>query len=409
MATKKNFKKGKKYHKKRRGMRGGAIKISYNQIRRIVTLIYNTTIQHGLLVTNVVIANAVYEVLGHSMTREQFFQLANLSINIIITSLQFVFTSLRLTATITSGVATQLAAVTNLATQTLWGAALAISRICINNPIPLLVTGSIATGAVGALAATRPNLSAEVEEHIGEVTRLGLIESVSMMSFNILIRTGLFEDENYNPNPQNLIELNNVADQLVTISNNNTPTNTPESSQPDEDILIEDNNDEELIPIEDAEDNDDEVYMPDLPQEVLDELNRLLNGMQTEVNSLIRDMPVEEIDDVSNALEIAARDSPVCQKRKGMNDTNFKDQKRRNIKLNANSDDDHSPHDEENDDDNADIPPLDPHSSDDEQAGGKKTKHRKRKHNKNKTKKIKHTKKHTKKHIKKHKKHTKKH
>ena len=173
--------------------------------------------------------------------------------------------------------------------------------------------------------------------------------------------------------------------------------------------LLEDNNDEELIPIEDAEDNDDEVYMPDLPQEVLDELNRLLNGMQTEVNSLIRDMPVEEIDDVSNALEIAARDSPVCQKRKGMNDTNFKDQKRRNIKLNANSDDDHSPHDEENDDDNADIPPLDPHSSDDEQAGGKKTKHRKRKHNKNKTKKIKHTKKHTKKHIKKHKKHTKKH
>ena len=87
MATKKNFKKGKKYHKKRRGMRGGApIKISYDKVKQIVTTIFENSIRTGQAVTNIVIANAIFEVLGGAMGRDELAQMTDLAITIFASS-----------------------------------------------------------------------------------------------------------------------------------------------------------------------------------------------------------------------------------------------------------------------------------------------------------------------------------
>jgi hypothetical protein len=218
---------------------------------------------------------------------------------------------------------------------------------------------------------------------------------------------------NYRPNPQNLLD--DVAHELVTIS---TPTNTPEGTPPDEEPIL----------IEDAEDSDDQISVPDLPQEEVNRIKRLLDSMQERVNGLVVNMSDDETESINSDLASEASDNGICKRQN----------KRQNTKTKSPYDDyvqpDYVPPPPANNinpdayvasanndvsyeaDDESGIPDLAQNSpsprddeSDAKQAGGKKTKHRKRKNNKNKTKKIKHTKKHTKKHIKKHKKHTKKH
>jgi hypothetical protein len=376
MATKKYLKKGKKGHKKRHGMRGGApIKISYDKVKQIVTTIFENSIRTGQAVTNVVIANAIFEVLGGAMGRDELAQMSDLAITIFASSLQFVLSSLTLTASVISTATSQVTSATSFIAGSLWSAAQAISNVCSKNPTAAIALGSAATGAIGTLAVTTdlPNI---IRTQIQRIGYYGVIDSVSVMLFDLLIKSGYFQDEEYNQLtienlPQN--EVNNVVDSIVSSSRENTPEPSPASSQDDE---------------------EEDIDVPALTDEDIERLVGTLNSMESQINSLLQN--IKNYDDLSEAFEEDVEEMPsICHiKRKNVDE---EDTNPANLKASRIDDDDNDP------------PPSFDDSSDDGQSGGKRTRHRKRKHNKNKTKKIKHAKKHTKKHKKHMKKHTKKH
>lgn len=376
MATKKYLKKGKKGHKKRHGMRGGApIKISYDKVKQIVTTIFENSIRTGQAVTNIVIANAIFEVLGGAMGRDELAQMSDLAITIFVSSLQFVLSSLILTASVISTATSQITGATSFIAGSLWSAAQAISNVCSKNPTATIALGSAATGAIGTLAVTI-DLPNTIRTQIQRIGYYGVIDSVSVMLFDLLIKSGYFQDEEYNQLtiedlPQN--EVNNVVDLIVTSSRENTPEPSPVSSQDDE----------------------EDIVVNTLTDEDIERLVGTLNSMESQINSLLQN--IKNYDDLSEAFEEDVEEMPsICHiKRKNIDeeDTNPANLKASRI------------------DDNDPPPPFDDSSDEEEekQSGGKRTRHRKRKHNKNKTKKIKHAKKHTKKHKKHMKKHTKKH
>ena len=388
MATKKYLKKGKKGHKKRHGMRGGApIKISYDKVKQIVTTIFENSIRTGQAVTNVVIANAIFEVLGGAMGRDELAQMSDLAITIFASSLQFVLSSLTLTASVISTATSQVTSATSFIAGSLWSAAQAISNVCSKNPTAAIALGSAATGAIGTLAVTTdlPNI---IRTQIQRIGYYGVIDSVSVMLFDLLIKSGYFQDEEYNQLtienlPQN--EVNNVVDSIVSSSRENTPEPSPASSQGDE---------------EDDEEKD--IDVPALTDEDIERLVGTLNSMESQINSLLQN--IKNYDDLSDAFEEDVEEMPsICRiKRKNIDEEEPVYEAPSNVK---------NPKTSDNDDN--DPPPSFVDSSDEEEekkpSGGKRTRHRKRKHNKNKTKKIKHAKKHTKKHKKHMKKHTKKH
>jgi len=381
MATKKYLKKGKKGHKKRHGMRGGApIKISYDKVKQIVTTIFENSIRTGQAVTNVVIANAIFEVLGGAMGRDELAQMSDLAITIFASSLQFVLSSLTLTASVISTATSQVTSATSFIAGSLWSAAQAISNVCSKNPTAAIALGSAATGAIGTLAVTTdlPNI---IRTQIQRIGYYGVIDSVSVMLFDLLIKSGYFQDEEYNQLtiedlPQN--EVNNIVDLIVSSSRENTPEPSPASSQDDE----------------------EDIVVPALTDEDIERLVGTLNSMESQINSLLQN--IKNYDDLSEAFEQDVEEVPsICHiKRKNIDEEEPVYEQRSNVKIPKLPDNDPLPRiydssDEEEEDKN--------------QSGGKRTRHRKRKHNKNKTKKIKHAKKHTKKHKKHMKKHTKKH
>jgi len=352
-------------------MRGGApIKISAEKIRAILKNIFDNSIFIGKTITNVVIANAIFEVLGGVVGGEELSQLSSLGINIIATCLQFILTSLRLTASVGSVVGTQFASASIAVGNTLWSAVTSISRICSQNPT---ITASLATATTSAVVLR----GSDIQEIIKQIGHWGFIDYVTIMLFDLLIKSGYFEDEGYNQLTLENNEVDVVADELVNASVNNTPETSPTSSQNDE-----------------LSDTDAPIYDPSGREKLQD----LLNKMNDEISGLIEKINYDELStDFSNdALQL----TPICHKRKNVE---YEDEDTNPANLKASRIDD---------DDDDDLPPPFDDSSDEEdknQSGGKRTRYRKRKHNKSKTKKIKHAKKHTKKHKKHIKKHTKKH
>ena len=371
MANKKNLKKGKKL----RCQYGGAkIKISGEQIRKIVKNIFDNSIFVGKTITNVIIANAIFEVLGGVMAGDELTQLSNLGINIIAVSLQFILTSLKLTLGIGSKVGSQLISASSFVTNSLWSAVTSISssisNICSSNP-------TASTVVVTAATTTLAFKNQEIKNIIQNVGDYGLIDSVSIMLFDLLIKSGLFEDaEGYN---QLKIEdlkdnqVNDIVEQLVTVSRNNTPENSPISSQDSELALIED------------------IGGPQYDEEAREQLALLLNNTLETINNISENYRnYEELSDAfSDDAETYLEDEKfykICQKRKNVQEQVFEDENPSNIKA--------SKYDKE------ESPIL----------GGKKTIHRKITHIKHKTKKYRktHTKKHNKKQ-RKQRKYTKKH
>jgi len=381
MATKKYLKKGKKGHKKRHGMRGGApIKISYDKVKQIVTTIFENSIRTGQAVTNIVIANAIFEVLGGAMGRDELAQMTDLAITIFASSLQFVLSSLTLTASVISTATSQVTSATSFIAGSLWSAAQAISNVCSKNPTAAIALGSAATGAIGTLAVTTdlPNI---IRTQIQRIGYYGVIDSVSVMLFDLLIKSGFFQDEEYNQLtienlPQN--EVNNVVDSIVSSSRENTPEPSPASSQDDE----------------------EDIVVPALTDEDIERLVGTLNSMESQINSLLQN--IKNYDDLSKAFEEDVEKMPsICHiKRKNVDEEEPVYEQRSNVKIPKLPDNDPLPRIYDSSDEE---------EEEEKQSGGKRTRHRKRKHNKNKTKKIKHAKKHTKKHKKHMKKHTKKH
>jgi len=381
MATKKYLKKGKKGHKKRHGMRGGApIKISYDKVKQIVTTIFENSIRTGQAVTNIVIANAIFEVLGGAMGRDELAQMTDLAITIFASSLQFVLSSLTLTASVISTATSQVTSATSFIAGSLWSAAQAISNVCSKNPTAAIALGSAATGAIGTLAVTTdlPNI---IRTQIQRIGYYGVIDSVSVMLFDLLIKSGFFQDEEYNQLtienlPQN--EVNNVVDSIVSSSRENTPEPSPASSQDDE----------------------EDIVVPALTDEDIERLVGTLNSMESQINSLLQN--IKNYDDLSKAFEEDVEKMPsICHiKRKNVDEEEPVYEQRSNVKIPKLPDNDPLPRIYDSSDEE---------EEEEKQSGGKRTRHRKRKHNKNKTKKIKHAKKHTKKHKKHKKKHTKKH
>jgi len=201
------------------------------------------------------------------------------------------------------------------------------------------------------------------------------------MLFDLLIKSGFFQDEEYNQLtienlPQN--EVNNVVDSIVSSSRENTPEPSPASSQDDE----------------------EDIVVPALTDEDIERLVGTLNSMESQINSLLQN--IKNYDDLSEAFEEDVEKMPsICHiKRKNVYEEEPVYEQRSNVKIPKLPDNDPLPRIYDSSDEE---------EEEEKQSGGKRTRHRKRKHNKNKTKKIKHAKKHTKKHKKHMKKHTKKH
>jgi hypothetical protein len=238
--------------------------------------------------------------------------------------------------------------------------------MCSQNPV---VTASLATATTTAVVLR----GSDIQDIIQQIGHWGFIDYVTIMLFDLLIKSGYFEDEGYNQLTLENNEVDEVAEELVNASVNNTPETSPTSSQNEE-----------------LSDTDAPIYDPSGREKLQD----LLNKMNDEISGLIEKINYHELStDFSNdALQL----TPICHKRKNVED---EDTNPANLKASRIDDD---------------PPPSVDDSSDEEeeeknQSGGKRTRYRKRKHNKNKTKKIKHAKKHTKKHKKHMKKHTKKH
>jgi hypothetical protein len=377
MTTKKYLKKGKKGHKKNNLMHGGAkIKISGEQIKEIVKKIFDNSVFVGKTVTNVIIANAIFEVLGGVMAGDELTQLSNLGINIIAVSLQFILTSLKLTLGVGSKVGSQLISASSFVTNSLWSAVTSISNICSSNPT---ATAVVATAATTTVALKNQ----EIQNIIKNVGNFGLIDSVSIMLFDLLIKSGMFEDsQGYNQLKLEDLkdnQVNDIAEQIVITSRNNTPENTPVSSQ--------DDSQEGVVAIV------EDVDMPQYDEEARARLAQLLDATFTAINELSENY--EHYEELSDDFLEDADSSKICGKRKNVEENEGNIQKAPRPTDGDNYDADNSSGE---DSDNGDI------------KGGKKTRRRKRRQQKHNTRKHKktHTKKH-KKHIKKHKKHTKKH
>jgi hypothetical protein len=380
MVAKKYLKKGKKGHKKNNLMRGGAkIKISGEQIKQIVENIFNNSIFIGETLTNVIIANAILEVLGGVVAGDELSQLSNLGINIIAVSLQFILTSLKLTLGVGSHVGSQLFSASSFVTNSLWSAVTSISNICSSNPTAAAVVATAVTTTVALK-------NQELKNIIQNVGNFGLIDSVSIMLFDLLIKSGMFEDsEGYNQLKLEDLKENQVDDiagEIVNISRENTPENSPPSSQDSS----QDSSQENEVAVT------GDVVRLEYDEEARARLAQLLDDTLIAINDLSKNINYKELS--YDFLE-DADSSKICGKRKNVEENEENIQK-----TPRPTDDGYSPDysSEEGSNDNKNA------------KGGKKTRHRKRKHNKNKTRKHKktHTKKH-KKHIKKHKKHTKKH
>lgn len=374
MTTKKYLKKGKKGHKKNNLMRGGAkIKISGEQIKEIVKKIFDNSVFVGKTVTNVIIVNAIFEVLGGVMAGDELTQLSNLGINIIAVSLQFILTSLKLTLGVGSKVGSQLISASSFVTNSLWSAVTSISNICSSNPTASAVVATAATTTVALK-------NQEIRNIIQNVGNFGLIDSVSIMLFDLLIKSGMFEDsQGYNQLKLEDLkdnQVNDIAEQIVTTSRNNTPENSPPSSQ-------DSSQENEVALIED-------VDMPEYDEDARARLEQLLNDTLNTINSISENYGNYE--ELSDAFSEDAENYKICKKRKNVEEGVFDD----NETIKAQRPDDKENSEEE--------------SEEEEQSGGKKTMRKKRRQQKHNTRKHKktHTKKH-KKHIKKHKKHTKKH
>jgi hypothetical protein len=387
MATKKYLKKGKKYHKKRHGMRGGdKIKINYDQVRGIVKRTFELAIESGSTVTKIMLINAVCEILHITITNENMNILFDSGIDVIIASMQFIFYSLRLTADVTASTASSASHVASNFASTLWSSVSSLLSLCNRNPIPTTVIGT-------AISTTFALKHREISDYFRDLQDYGAIDAITMMLFTLLIRAGIAED-NTGVN-QLKLGYNNVqelADNISEASSENTPapsqTSSQSSSQGSNEISLED-------AIKQLEDDKKQFAL---------QLENTISAVKL-ISDNYENYPALAPKFYEDAVALN-----LCSKNKRKNDPPEKldDEEEDEEELGPLYDLIYQPPT------NAKRttlrpytpPPIVDDSSDEEdKRGGKKTKHRKRKNNKSKTKKIKHTKKH----IKKHKKHTKKH
>jgi hypothetical protein len=227
--------------------------------------------------------------------------------------------------------------------------------VCNQNPIPSTIIGSV-------ISTTVALKQEEIRDIFQQLQNYGAIDAISMMLFDLLIRSGIAEDtEGHNQLKLTNDNIQELVDNISEASRQNTPVSSqassPASSQNEELLLT---NEESL-------------------EEAKQQFALLLQNTVDAVNSIsenYENFPALAPEFYNDAMELN-----VCGKRKN----EFGDTRPSNeLKM---------PYinDETNDDDDENLP-----------KGGKRTRHKKKKHNKYKTKKQK-------KHIKKQKKHTKKH
>jgi hypothetical protein len=390
MATKKYLKKGKKRNKQRGGAK---IPISYNQIRDMIQKILEQTVFVGTFVTDAVITAAMLELFGEIMSSDQLGQLTGLGVKIIGTSIQFILTSLNLTAGVASRVGARALDITSIIGSALWNTASTIGTMCSSNPTAMTaVATATATAAtlkqneIAAFGATLRNL----------FENLGIVDALAFMTFDLLLKTNAFTDAEGYEQPRIENSVNNVADEIVEVS---SAPSSQASSQNDDDVPA-------LMPTSSQEENDEVIPVRDDEgrqriADLLAEANLAVKNLMPRINyeELSSDFSddagenkdfceiLQQNSDASQASSLGTPETPdYSDDEEGI--LGKRTVREASLGTRKNNKKQETGYDA---------------GDDEEQDGGKRTRHRKRKHNKNKTRKHKKT------HTKKHKKHTKKH
>jgi hypothetical protein len=217
MKSKRNYKKSRGKSKKMKG--GAKIRITYQQLQNIVENAFKKIKQTGEVAQQGVITAIVLEILNVIATSNQTTQLGYLASSIVGSLFQFVTTSLSLTANVTGSVGgtivSGISGVSSIALNNLITAVTNTVSLCQSNPT--------ATAAIVSAATTATVIKAsEIRNGVKFTIQNGLLNTIVYTLYDMMIRSGYFEDEQYNPlllmpPPQNE-ELQEVVEEIVEVA-----------------------------------------------------------------------------------------------------------------------------------------------------------------------------------------------
>jgi hypothetical protein len=194
MTTSKRYNKKKHILKKMKG--GSKIRISYEEIQVIVKKAFEKIEKTGVVAQKAVIHAIILETLNVIFSDSRTSQLAYLGSSIIGSIFQFAITSLSLTASVTgsmtgtivsnvSGVSSGiLSSLVNTVTNTV--------SLCQSNPIP-------ATAALSAMTTATVLKANQIKDGMKFTIDNGLLNTITYILFDLMIRSGYFEDTGYSP------------------------------------------------------------------------------------------------------------------------------------------------------------------------------------------------------------------
>lgn len=175
-----------------------------------------------------VISAIVLETLHLILSVPQSAELAYLASSIVGSMFQYAITSIQLTVTVTetmSGtILSGISGVSSSLLQSLMHAVTNAVSVCQASPIP-------ATAGISALATATIIKADDVRNGFQFTIENGLLNTISYVLFDLLIRSGYFEDESYNPLMLNMAPndtLEEVVNEIVEVA---SQTSTPSSSQ----------------------------------------------------------------------------------------------------------------------------------------------------------------------------------
>jgi hypothetical protein len=193
--------KSKRHYKKTRGnskkMRGGSkIRISYEKVSEMVKKAFEKIQEGTAMSQKAVISAIVLETLRMILTDPQSVQLAHLASSIVGSMFQYAITSIQLTATVTGSmggtILSGISGVSSTLLESLVGAVTSAVTVCQANPIP-------ATAGISAVATATIIKADDIRSGFQFTIENGLLNTITYVLFDLMIRSGYFEDDSYNP------------------------------------------------------------------------------------------------------------------------------------------------------------------------------------------------------------------
>jgi len=218
--------KGKKQNKKSRRksklMRGGSkIRISYEQLENMVKKSFEKVKDGAISVQQGVIAAIVLETLNLILNDPSTAQIGYLAATIIGSMFQFAITTLQLTARVTGGMTgTIFSGLVGVSSNTLSGLINSVSgAINVCQTYPTASTALVASATTAVVIK-----SSEIRNGVQYTIDNGLLNTITYVLFDLMIRSGYFEDVNYNnqlllETPRN-DEVQEIVEEIVQVASN---------------------------------------------------------------------------------------------------------------------------------------------------------------------------------------------